>query len=695
MAITQSNRNLAINTPLGTDKVLITSATVNEHLGRLSLIDVDLISDDPNLDFSAVVGTNATIRLELPDSKTPRFFNGFVSRFVQTDADQTGGRYRATLVPWLWFLTRTADCRIFQTMTVPDIVKKVFRDHGFTDFKDSLSGSYHPWEYCVQYRETDFNFVSRLMEHEGIYYYFTHENGKHTLVLADAISAHNPFPGYESVSYKSGKAGVRDDETVSHWTLEQEVQPGSYSLNDFNFEKPKTSLVAKSDITATHAQASFEIYDYPGEYGEQSEGSDYSKVRIEELHTQHEIVQGRANARGLTTGYTFTLTDSPRRDQNRKYLITSASYQLVADDYQGGGGSASGGDESEFYSCAFTAIDATKPFRAARTTPKPLIQGPQTAIIVGPKGEEIHTDKYGRVKVQFHWDRYGKADENSSCWVRISQAAWAGKKYGALYIPRVGQEVIVEFLEGDPDLPIITGRVYNADSMPPYDLPGEKTKTTLKSNSSKGGGGFNELRFEDKKGSEQVFIHAERNFDDRIKADRLEWVGNERHLIVVKDQFEKVSGDKHQEVVGEHNQKIGETLSINAGQNIQEKTGQNYGLDAGQEIHLKAGANVVIEAGMSITLKAGGGFIVVGPAGVTISGSPVLINSGGSAGSGAAISPTPPQAAKEADNAQAGSIGDTSAGPASTTATSTNPTVVALKNAAQDGTPFCEQCAAS
>ena len=316
-------------------------------------------------------------------------------------------------------------------------------------------------------------------------------------------------------------------------------------------------------------------------------------------------------------------------------------------------------------------------------------------MVVGPKGEEIHTDKYGRVKVQFHWDRYGKADENSSCWVRITQAGWAGKKYGAMHIPRVGQEVIVEFLEGDPDLPIITGRVYNADSMPPYDLPGEKTKTTLKSNSSKGGGGFNELRFEDKKGSEQVFIHAEKNFDDRTKADRLEWVGNERHLIVVKDQFEKVSGDKHQEVVGEHNQKVGETLSINAGQNIQEKAGQNVGTEAGTEIHFKAGMNVVIEAGMSITLKAGGGFIVVGPAGVTISGTPVLINSGGSAGSGSGISPTAPKAAKEADNAQAGSIGDVSASSLAAKATTLSPITVALKQAAQDGTPFCEQCATS
>lgn len=631
MPITQDNRNLAINTALGTDKLLIKRASVNEQLGRLFLLDVDLISDDPNLDFSAIVGTNATIRLELPNSKTPRFFNGYVSRFVQTDADQTGGRYHATLVPWLWFLTRTADCRIFQTMTVPDIIKKVFRDHGFTDFKDSLSGSYTPWEYCVQYRETDFNFVSRLMEHEGIYYFFTHENGKHTLVLADAVSAHSPFPNYDTVPYRSGKAGVRDEEHVTNWTLEQEVQPGSYSLNDFNFEKPKTSLVAKSDISVSHAQSSFEIYDYPGEYGEQSEGSDYSKVRIEELHAYQEVVRGQANARGLCVGYTFTLKEAARRDQNRKYLITAASYQLTSDSFQGGG-EGSGGGASEFYTCSFTALDATKPFRAPRITPKPSIQGPQTAIIVGPKGEEIHTDKYGRVKVQFHWDRYGKADENSSCWVRISQAAWAGKKYGAMYIPRVGHEVIVEFLEGDPDLPIITGRVYNADAMPPYDLPGEKTKTTLKSNSSKGGGGFNELRFEDKKGSEQVFVHAEKDYDLRVKNDRKEEIGNDRHLHVVNNKYEKIDANRHEEVGTSHFEKIGSdhnltiagkqaikisgSQSMRADGNTIRETGGDMSEKVSGKVYIVATSDLVIESSSNITLKVGGSTIAIDATGI-------------------------------------------------------------------------------
>ncbi len=702
MAVTQVNRNVAINTPLGEDKVLIVSASISEQMGRMFRMDVDLSSDNSGLDFSSVVGGNATIRLTLANSKTPRYFNGFVSRFMQTDADQTGGRYRLTMVPWLWFLTRTADCRIFQNMTVPDIIKKVFRDHGFTDFKDALSGTYKPWEYCVQYRETDFNFVSRLMEHEGIYYFFEHDNGKHTLVLSDAISAHNPFPNYDTVSYRSGKAGLRDEETIDNWTLEQEVQPGSYSLNDFNFEKPKTSLVARSDILASHAQSSFEMYDYPGEYREQSDGSDYSKVRIEELHSQHEVVQGHSNARGLAAGYTFTLKDAPRRDQNRKYLITSASYQLTADDYQSG----SKGGDSEFYACSFTAIDATKPFRAARATPKPLIQGPQTAIVVGPKDEEIYTDKYGRVKVQFHWDRYGKFDENSSCWVRISQAAWAGKKWGSIHIPRVGQEVIVEFLEGDPDRPIITGRVYNADCMPPYDLPAEKTKSTIKSNSSKGSKGFNELRFEDKKGGEQIFIHGQHNMDVRVRNDlketnygnrheRIGWKSDEgsggSHFITVQQDenthvtqkhYEMADDEGHLRIKGEVVERLDKSFKAKVAENFEINT-QQVILQAGtgialstksllakgsDKVHL-SGNDIVLE-GHSICLSVGGSFVSIGAGGVDIQGTAVNINSGGSSKSATApqemsdFSVMEPLDASVASDATGGTMGHYSGAPA-------------------------------
>lgn len=631
MPVSQDNSPLAINTPLGEDVVIIASATITEQLGRLFSMELELSSEDPALDFSAIVGANATIRLELDNNKT-RYWNGFVSRFVQTEADsKAGGRYRATLVPWLWFLTRTADCRIFQNLTVPDIIKQVFKDQGFTDVKDSLTGTYTAWENCVQYRETDFNFVSRLMEHEGIYYFFTHENGKHTLVLADGVSAHTVYPGYDTINFRTGRGGVAASEAITDWTLEQEVQPGAYSLNDFNFQTPKTSLLAKSQISTPNAQSSFEVYDYPGEYGDQDGGTDYSKVRIEELHSRHEVVQGVTNARGVSAGYTFTLSGSPRRDQNRGYLVTSATYHLSG--YKFGAGGNAGDDNEELYSCTFTAIDSTKPFRAARITPKPLIQGPQTAMVVGTAGEEIYTDQYGRIIVQFHWDRYGKADENSSCWVRVSQAAWAGKKYGAMYIPRVGHEVIVEFLEGDPDLPIVTGRVYNADSMPPYDLPAEKTKTTLKSLSSKGGGGFNELRFEDKKGEEQIFIHGEKNLDVRINNNAYEFIGNDQHLIVKNTLTEHVELD-HQEIIdrdhvlhvkrdvnrtidGKVAESVTGSYSLQVQGDVAEVFKGNHSEGVTSNYYLKAD-NIVIEAQTNITIKVGQSYIAIESGGITI-----------------------------------------------------------------------------
>jgi type VI secretion system secreted protein VgrG len=381
------------------------------------------------------------------------------------------------------------------------------------------------------------------------------------------------------------------------------------------------------------------MYDYPGEYTVQSDGNDYSKIRIEELHAGYEVFHGQANARGIATGCTFTLkpivAQTLREDEARKYLITSSSFHLLADDY--GSSSSHGG---QLFSCSFTAIDAQRQYRSPRITPKPLIQGPQTAIVVGPKGDEIYTDQYGRVKLQFHWDRYGKADENSSCWIRLSQAGWAGKKWGALHIPRIGQEVIVEHLEGDPDLPIITGRVFNGDCMPPYDLPAEKTKTTLKSNSSKGGQGFNEIRFEDKKGEEQIFIHGEKNEDVRIKNNAYEWIGNDRHLIVVHDQIEHVENNRNETVDANHMEKIGQdrhltvtgkeavqisgSKSLTVSGDVIEVFQGNHSEQTTNNCYVKA-MNVIIEGMQNVTIKVGGTSIALGPDGVAITGPQIQI----------------------------------------------------------------------
>ncbi len=701
MATTQKHRVIAVNSVLGEDVLLFARMTFKEHLSQLYDCQMELFSEKTDIKLADVLGTNMTVRLALPYQQGVRYFNGFVTRFsYEGTRGLRYGVYRAELRPWLWFLTRTSDCRIFQNKKVPDIIKEIFREQGFTDFREALSGSYREWDYCVQYRETDFNFVSRLMEKEGMYYYFIHENGKNILVLSDGIGSHEEFAKYETVPFFPPDAhDRRERDCLSEWFVDQSVQPGAYVLNDYDFTAPRKSLRAVLNQPKTHALSNFEMYDYPGTYTAMGDGNNYSKIYLEAVQAQHEVARGRGNAAGLAAGYLFSLTGCPRDDQNRKYLITSAVHHLESDEYQS---FADLGISGKPYAGEITAMDARQPYRAPRATPKPMVQGPQTAVVVGPGGEEIYTDQYGRVKCQFHWDRYGQANENSSCWIRVSQL-WAGKQWGAMNIPRIGQEVIVDFLEGDPDQPIITGRVYNGINMPPYDLPAKATTSTLKSNSSKGGAGFNEIRLDDTKGSEQLFVHAERNEDIRVKKDAFEWIGNERHLIVKSDQIETVEGDKHLTVKGDQNEKVdgsaslkigsdqkeeiggdqhlkigsrqnikaGGTVSLNAGMDLQQKVGMRHAVDAGMEIHLKGGMTVVIEAGVSLTIKVGGNFININPAGLFIQGTMVMINSGGAAGSGSGCSPeppSPPTAPKdptEAATAESGQVSDAQAqGPA-------------------------------
>ena len=710
MAITQKYRLIAVNTPLGEDVLVFARMTATEQLSSLFEFDLELYSERTDIDLSELLGKNMTVRVQLPEARGngTRYFNGFVTRFYYLGMrGMRYGVYRAVLSPWLWFLTRTSDCRIFQNKTVPTIIESLFREHGFTDFKSSLSGNYRTWDYCVQYRETDYNFVSRLMQQEGIYYYFIHENGKHTLVLADSQGSHGTFAGYEEVPYYPPDVmEYRERDHIYQWTIEKQVQPGAYALNDYDHTDPRKPLRATTAAPKSHVLADFEMYDYPGEYTDYGDGESYSKIRLQELQAQHEILRGEGIARGLASGYLFSLTNCGRADQNREYLIVAAVHELQMDPYES---TPSPGALGKFCQVRIVAIDAQQSYRAPRITPKPVVQGPQTAIVVGPKGEEIYTDQYGRVKCHFHWDRHDKADENSSCWIRVAQN-WAGKKWGSFNLPRIGQEVIVDFLEGDPDQPIITGRVYNGVNMPPYGLPDKKVVSTLKSLSTPGGGGFNEIRLDDTKGQEQVFIHGEYNQDVRIKNDTKEWIGQDRHLIVTQDQMEQVKGDKHLSIKGDQNEKIDGTVSLKTGMDLQQKVGMNHAVDAGMEIHLKAGMNIVIEAGMSITLKAGGGFVVVGPAGVTISGTPVLINSGGSAGSGSGCSPEAPKSPKEADKAEPGEKSEVQATPITKSArqlSSTavggiqpisvggggqNPQAQTLVNAARNGTPFCEKC---
>jgi type VI secretion system secreted protein VgrG len=680
VAYTQDDRWIGVSTPLGKDVLLLDSFQGEEGISRPFRFELELLSENQSIEFDALVGKNVTLWMMLADGKE-RYFNGYVSRFSQGGHDANFTSYHAEVVPWLWFLTRTSDCRIFQKKKAPDIIQEIFSDFGFKDFALRLYGDFPEREYCVQYRETAFNFISRLMEEEGIFYFFEHENGKHTLVLANSATEHKPCPHQSTVRYDKSPGSWQEDDVVLDWRLEQELRPGKYSLKDFDFESPTTDLTVN-----VSGKGTYELYDYPGEYTKRADGDKKVRVRLQETETPYQVAYASSVCRAFTSGYKFNLTEHYRNSQNQAYVLTLIRHRAS----QGGDFRSQPSEEDFHYQNTFECIPTTTTFRPSRVTPEPLVQGAQTAIVVGPAGEEIFTDKYGRVKVQFHWDREGKMNENSSCWIRVAQT-WAGKKWGSVFIPRIGQEVIVDFLEGDPDQPIIVGRVYNAEQMPPYELPGEKTKSTIKTGTSPGGGGFNEIRFEDKAGSQQIFIHAERNQDVRIKKDLFETIGGETHLIIQKDQTEEVKGDKHQHVAGDLNEKVDGTKSLKAGQNLQEKIGQNFALDAGMEIHLKAGMNLVVESGMSLTLKVGGNFINLNPAGVFISGTMVMINSGGAAGSGAGAQPSPPRAPKEADKAEPGGVSKVPAPPKKPVlAKFYSQAALVIKQAAQSGAPFCD-----
>lgn len=717
---TQENRQIELVTPLGKDVLLLIEAGVNESISDLFTIDLDLLSEDPDIDFESLLGKPVTIKLRLRNNKI-RYFNGLVGHFQGGGIKHGLSHYQARVYPWLWFLTHTHDCRIFQNKTVPDIIKQVFEDLSFNDVEYRLTEEYREWEYCVQYRESDFNFVSRLMEHEGIFYYFTHEEERHTLILADSNAAVQPYEDFEAIPFAvtdaSGSSTTR--EAIRSVHMEKRLHSGSYTQRDFDFKVPGKNLTTLHSIARKHDHSQYEIYKYPGYYKEPGHGENYTRARIEAIRAGYETITGESDARGIAAGSYFELTEHPRSLFNKNFLVTSAVHQLATSvGFQSGVPINASG-----YSAYFTAIDYDTPYRSAEKTWKPMVEGPQTAIVCGPSGDEIYTDEYGRVKVQFHWDREGQRDENSSCWIRVSQI-WAGKKWGGMYIPRIGQEVIVEFLEGDPDQPIITGRVYNGKSMPPYPLPAEKTKSTIKSDSSKGGDGFNEIRFEDKKGEEQVFFHAEKNMDVRVKNDSFESILGNRHQTIGNknegNQKELVHGDKHFRLVGDRivkvesddnltvegnrmqavskddHLKVDGDLLTEIGSDHHLKTGMNLIQEAGMKVSIKGGMNLKLEAGTTLEIACGGSSIVLSPSGVYITGLMVNLNSGsgGSVATGSCNAPSPPSLPEDpspADNAQPGETPEAPTRAAATPKVST-PAAEVLKQAAKDGTPFCEEC---
>jgi type VI secretion system secreted protein VgrG len=624
---------MEIITPLGKDGLLFHRMTAHEELSRLSEFEIDLLSEQGDIPPIKILGKNVTVKLELQDGNT-RHFNGYVTRFQQTGLHGRYHAYRATVRPWLWFLTRTADCRIFQEMTAPEIIKQVFSDHTLADVKDQLTDTYRKRTFCVQYRETDFDFVSRLMEQEGIYYYFTHAEDRHTLVLAYSYSAHSAAAGYETLQYVDAERVVRpEQEYISRWSYACQIQPGRYEIDDYDFERPGVDLLVRARPTRDYALAEYEIFDYPGAYSKNADGDQYVRVRIDELHAQCEIARGESNARGLAPGSLFKLAGHARADQNREYLVLAASYVMSFNEYE------TGEAPGATCTCGFSALDSKQQFRPQRITRKPIVQGPQTAVVVGPAGDEIYTDKYGRVKVQFHWDRYGKKDENTSCWIRVSQP-WAGKGWGSVSIPRIGQEVIVEFLEGDPDQPIITGRVYNGENMPPYALPKEAVVSGLKTNTHKGKG-YNEMSMNDTAGKEAITIHGQYDMNTTVQHDQTNTVNNKftetiksdakitvtegtySHDVAANTATYHVKGaltenyDATQATTVKNNITITSTggaialssdsqhVYINAATSIQLHVGASMiWMDSGGQIKIQ-GTNIAIEGSANVTIKGG------------------------------------------------------------------------------------------
>jgi type VI secretion system secreted protein VgrG len=624
----KSQGPVTLQGPAWTESFAFRSLQVSEGLSEPFCFELELLSDNSRQDPKQILGQPVTVCLDLGDAGM-RYFNGCVSQLSARGSLGEFFLYRLVLRPWLWLLSRTSNCRVFQKLTVPDIAKQIFRIHGFGDFSEALSGTYDEREFVVQYRESDLNFLSRLLEEEGIYYFFQHDAGKHTLVLCDSPSAHASTPFYSKVSYFPPDR-VRSEQLdhIDTWEVTQAVESASYSIKDFDFEKPTAPLLASKSADVGHDQGTFELFDFPGSHKEVSVAERKAAVRLEEVRGNAVRYSGEGNVPGLSVGFCFTLGDFPIEEHNRDYLVVSLEATLRSHELESGGS-----NPGELYRCQFRAIDSAQQFRPPRVTGKPTVQGIQTAIVVGKAGEEIWTDEYARVKIKFPWDRYvPQEEENASCWVRVAQL-WAGSGFGAIHIPRIGQEVIVEFLEGDPDRPLVVGRVYNSDNKPPYELPKNQTQSGIKSRSTRKGkpDTFNELRFEDKKGEEELFIQAERKQTTNVKGDQSISVALSRTISVAGDQLTTVTGNERQvyeaeremEVTGTNAERIqgahsgtyedGRTLSVSGADDVLQVNGVNrttavdgeYRIDTAKKYQVSHQANQLLLDGAKSQLSNG------------------------------------------------------------------------------------------
>ncbi|MCH2164939.1 MAG: type VI secretion system tip protein VgrG [Marinovum sp.] len=532
------NRQIRMEGTYSSSPVNFKNARVVESLSTLTETTVEFFSTNDAIDLQDFLGGDINLIVETGDG-AERTFNGSVISVEYVGLYQGQSHFVAELRPWLWFLTRTHDSRIFQEMTVLEIIQEVLTDHGFwQDVEKKTTSTYQPRTYCVQYHESDFDFISRLMEEEGIYYFFENDGKKLKMILADSISAHSPVPDHASIEFKFKEEDYRRRaDHIFDWAENTGVTTGKVTLNDYDFEKPKADERKPNSIPkGKHRHKSYEHYRYPAHARPPMEGSAFARVRQEALAVRHLISRGAGNVRTMGVGQTFKLKEHPRKNNNMEYLVTRAVHTLqIETDYESeetrkplfDSTIPVDEDNPDSYRIVFDVIPKKEPFRAPQVTEWPAISGMQTAVVTGPSGEEIHTDKYGRIKVQFHWDRDGDNNDKSSCWVRCVMP-WTGKNWGMIHIPRIGNEVAIHFEEGDPDRPICTGMLYNADNMPPYPLPDDKTKTGIMTRSSKQGNAkhYNELVFEDKKGAEFIRLNAERDMLEVVENNKEVFVGH-------------------------------------------------------------------------------------------------------------------------------------------------------------------------
>ncbi|MCU1749390.1 type VI secretion system tip protein VgrG [Pseudomonas sp. 6D_7.1_Bac1] len=639
----------------------VLSFTGTEGISQTFRFDLELVSENPDLDLETLLHKQAFLAFDPNGSG----IHGQIYRVAQGDAGKRLTRYKVSLVPQLEYLRHRTNQRIYQQMSAPKIIALILEEHGIKGnaYSFQLSQPCPDRDYCVQYDESDLHFVQRLCEEEGIHYHFQHDAKGHKLVFGDDQTV---FPKLgQPTAYVQGSGMVADEPVIKGFTLRLETRTNRTTRRDYDFEKPRLQLESAYKPDGKSEEPDLEDYDYPGRFTERARGKFLSQRALERHRADYQQAEGHGDQTTLVSGHFLEISDHPRTEWNDLWLLTEVIHEgkqpQVLEESVTSDTTANKDDFHQGYRNRFLATPWDVFYRPALLHTKPRVLGSQTAQVTGPKGEEIHCDQYGRVKVQFHWDREGLADDKTSCWLRVS-SSWAGDRYGAIAIPRIGMEVLVTFLEGDPDQPLVTGCLYHKENQVPYGLPANKTRTVFKTLSSPGGGGYNELRIEDKKGAEQIFIHAQRDWDENIEHDQKIRVGNERHDTVEKNTYTELKAEEHRTTIADRKVETRMDDHLTIGQNQHIKLGTAQLTSVGREIHLKAGDKMVIEAGSELTIKGGGSFIKLDAGGVTVVGPVVKVNAGGSAGSGTGIGIKPPVLPGAADKDKAGSLMDQALG---------------------------------